>query len=273
MNTEESPKNLLKYAAGIAVILGFGTAIHSINSSFSEALYSFEKGFDETYRQETGLLREDVYALKQEVRKMTTALQSMQEVLQRVETLHAPPPPSAELLEDSDSSLYLDSVPCCGGEDNVTNFESIQTLPEDVGSFQEVFERLRANLPEDQRLRLEEMDRENEEYFNTLDEAGLAELEKRKQEFKDKMRSQFTTMMAAMPKQIKQNWEKNMHLMEESWEHAARTTALMRMQTEYRKQATQEQSPENTASPQTSEEEWKMQEALRMLEEAAREQQ
>ena len=257
MNTEETPKNLLKYTAGIAVILSFGAAIHSINSSFSDALYSFERGFNEIYTEETNLLREDVYALKQEVLEMAKRLQSMQEVLQRVETLHAPHP-SAGLFGDSDPNLDLDSVPCCGGEDNVTNFEPAQLLPEDIGSFQEVLEHLRANLSEDQRFRLEEMDRENEEYFNTLDEAGLAELEKRMQEFKDKMRSQFTTMMAAMPEQIKQNWEKNMHLMEESWEHAARTTALMRMQTEYRRPPTQQ--------------EWREQEALRMLEEAARQQ-
>ena len=255
MNTEETPKNLLKYTAGIAVIIGFSAAIHSINSSFSDALYSFERGFNEIYTEETNLLREDVYALKQEVREMTQTLQGMQEVLQRMETLDAPP--SAGLSEDSDPNLDLDSVPCCGGEDSVTNFESAQSLPEDVGSFQEVLEHLRANLPEDQRLRLERIDRENEEYFNTLDEAGLAELERRMQEFKDKMRTQFTTMMAAMPEQTKQQWEKNMHLMEESWEHAARTTALMRMQTEYRRPPTQQ--------------EWREQEALRMLEDAARE--
>lgn len=256
MNTEETPKNLLKYTVGIIIILGIVSLLHSNSKSIIRAIYSTEDILQESFREEIDLLREDVYALKQEVLEMAKRLQSMQEVLQRVETLHEPHP-SAGLFGDSDPNLDLDSVPCCGGEDNVTNFESIQPLPEDVGSFQEVLEHLRANLPEDQRLRLEEMDRENEEYFNTLDEAGLAELESRKQEFKDKMRSQFTTMMAAMPEQIKQNWEKNMHLMEESWEHAARTTALMRMQTEYRRPPTQQ--------------EWREQEALRMLEEAARE--
>ncbi len=255
MHTEETPKRLLKYTAGIIIILGIVSLLHSNSKSIRRSIYSTEDILQESFREETGLLREDGCTLKQEVREMTTALQSMQEVLQRVETLHAPPP-SAELSEDSDSSLYLDSVPRCGGEDNVTNFESAHALPEDVGSFQEVLEHLRANLPEEQRLRLEKIDRENEEYFNTLDEAGLAELETRMQEFKDKMRSQFTTMMAAMPEQTKQNWEKNMHLMEESWEHAARTTALMRMQTEYRRPLTQQ--------------EWREQEALRMLEEAAR---
>ena len=195
-----------------------------------------------------------------------------------METLDTPTP-SAGLFEDSDPNLSLDSVPCCGGEDNVTNFEPAQPLPEDVSSFQEALEHVRANLPEDQRLQLEEMDRENEEFFNTLDEAGLAELERRKQEFKGKMRSQFTTMMAAMPEQIKQNWKKNKHLMEQSWETVAHATTLMDMRTDYRLLPSQigglkieKRELGNTASPPLTEEEWKMQETLRQLEEAARQQ-
>lgn len=82
---------------------------------------------------------------------------------------------------------------------------------------------------EEQRLQLEKIDCENKEVLNALDEAVLTDLERRKREFKNKVRAQFTTIMAAMPEQIKQNWERHRHMMEKSWEHAARTTVLMRM--------------------------------------------
>ena len=85
--------------------------------------------------------------------------------------------------------------------------------------------------------------------------------------------------MAAMPEQIKQNWEKNKHLMEQSWENVAHTTTLMDMRTDYSLTPSQlgglkikVLKIEKNTDPQLTEEEWKMQEALRQLEEAARQQ-
>ena len=86
-------------------------------------------------------------------------------------------------------------------------------------------------------------------------------------------------MMAAMPEQIKQNWEENKHLKEQSWEHVAHTTTLMDMRTDYELPPSQfgglkieVLKIEKNTDPQLTEEEWKMQEALRQLEEAARQQ-
>ena len=194
----------------------YGKMINSVKEDFKESLDYFEERNNSDMKQ-----------LRQEIREMRETFQRWQEVLQKRETLDAPP------SEDSDSSLCLDSMPCCGGEDNVTNFESVQALPEGVNSFQEAFEHLRANLPKKQRLQLEKLDRKNEEFFSTLDEAGLADLERRKQEYKNKVRSQFTTLIAAMPEQVKQNWERYKHLVEESWEIAAHTKSLMDMRTDY----------------------------------------
>ena len=208
----------------------------------------------------------DIKQLRWEVQQLRREVREVREM----ETLDATP------SEVSNSSLYLDSVPCCGGEDDVTNFESVQSLPEDVNSFQEALAHVRANLPEEQRLQMEELDRENEEFFNTLDEEGLAELESRKQEYKNKLRSRFTTMMAAIPEQVKQNWEKNKHIMEQSWENVAHTTTLMDMRTDYELPPSQLgglkikvlKIEKNTETPLT-EDEWKMQEAWRMIQEAA----
>ena len=233
--------------------------------------------FDVSFEDLEKGINSDTKQMRREVREVRETFQKWQEVLEKMETLDAPP--SVGLSKDSDPNLYSDSVPCCGGENNATKFESAQQLPEDIDSFQEALKHVRANLPEEQRLQLEGMDRENEEFFNTLDEEGLAELERRKQEFKNKMRSQVTTMMAAMPEQIKQNWKRHKHLMEESWEHVAHTTSLMDMRTDYslspsriRVLKIEKLKIENSASPPLSEEEWKMQEVLRMLEEAAGEQ-
>ena len=285
MKSQEKTKEPIgNYVFVIATIIGAVLMVFAFNFLYANRLESTVEYFDDSVeiiqdhiKGDIKQLRWEVQQLRREVREVRETFQKWEEVLQKMETLDTPTP-SAGLFEDSDPNLSLDSVPCCGGEDNVTNFESIQSLPEDVSSFQEALAHVRANLPEEQRLQMEELDRKNEEFFNTLDEAGLAELERRKQEFKGKMRSQFTTMMAAMPEQIKQNWKKNKHLMEQSWETVAHTTTLMDMRTDY------ELSPsqfgglkiemlkiEKNTDPQLTEE-WKIQEALRQLEEAARQQ-
>ena len=86
-------------------------------------------------------------------------------------------------------------------------------------------------------------------------------------------------MIASMPEQIKQNWEDHKHLMEQSWEIVAHTTTLMDMRTDYELPPSQfgglkieVLKIEKNTDPQLTEEEWKMQEALRQLEEAARQQ-
>ncbi len=285
MKSQEKTKEPIgNYIVPTATIIGavlivlafnflYGKRVESSVEYFDDSLESLEEHINSDIKQ----LRWEVQQLRREVREVRETFQKWEEVLQKMETLDAPP--SAGLSEDSDPNLYLDSVPCCGGEDNVTNFESMQPLPEDIGSFQEALEHVRANLPEKQRFQLEEMDRENEEYFNTLNEAGLAELERRKQEYKNKMRSRFTTLIAAMPEQIKQNWEKNKHLMEQSWETVAHATTLMDMRTDYRLLPSQIgglkiEKPKlgNNDAPPLTEEEWLMQEAWRMIQEAPRQQ-
>ena len=103
MNTEETPKSMLKGAAGIIIIFGIVSLLHSNSKSIRKSIYSTEDLLQESFREETGWLREDVHTLQQEVRKMATALQSMQEVLQRVETLHELHP-SAGLPENLGSN-------------------------------------------------------------------------------------------------------------------------------------------------------------------------
>lgn len=285
MKSQEKTKEPIgNYVFVIATIIGAVLMVFAFNFLYANRLESTVEYFDdyvesleEHINSDIKQLRWEVQQLRREVREVRETFQKWEEVLQKMETLDAPP--SAGLFGDSDPNLDLDSVPCCGGEDNVTNFESFQALPEDIDSFQEALEHVRANLPEDQRFQLEEMDRKNEEFFNALDEEGLAELEKRKQEYKNKMRSRFTTLIAAMPEQIKQNWEKNKHLMEQSWETVAHATTLMDMRTDYRLLPSQigglkieKRKLGNTALPPISEEEWLMQEAWRMIQEAARQQ-
>ena len=269
MKSQEKTKGQIKDYISLTIIVGAVLFVFAFNHLYSSRVESEVKYFEDSLESLEEHISGDIKQLREEVQQLRREVREVREM----KTLDAPP------SEDSDSSLYLDSVPCCGGEDNVTNFESAQSLPEDVSSFQEALAHVRANLPEEQRLQMEELDRENEEFFNTLDEAGLAELESRKQEYKNKLRSRFTTMMAAMPEQIKQNWEENKHLMEQSWEHVAHTTTLMDMRTDYELPPSQfgglkieVLKIEKNTDPQLTEEEWKMQEALRQLEEAARQQ-
>ena len=184
---EKSKEPIENYIVPTAIIVGAVLIVFAFNSLYTNRVESEVKYSEDSLESLEEHINSNIKQLRRKVREVREIFQKWQEVLQKMETLDAPP--SAGFLGDSDPNLYSDSVPCCGGEDNVTNFESVQPLPEYVGSFQEALAHVRANLPEDQRLQLEELDRENEEFFNTLDEAGLAELESRKQEYKNKLRS------------------------------------------------------------------------------------
>lgn len=151
MKTQEKNKEPIgNYIVPTATIIGAVLVVFAFNFLYTNRVESTVEYFDDSVEiiqnhinGDIKQLRWEVQQLRREVREVRETFQKWQEILQKMETLDAPP--SAGFFEDLDPNLSLDSVPCCGGGDNVTNFESAQALPEDVGSFEEVLKHLRAN--------------------------------------------------------------------------------------------------------------------------------
>lgn len=119
-------------------------------------------------------------------------------------------PNMARLLEPAEQSVYVDSVPCCGGEDNLTNISDTGAVPE-FENFEEAFESKLQSLPEESRTSIQGMMQQMVDFKDQLDEEGLAELEQRKEEEKALMKDQWISLINAseMPVADKQKAIRN----------------------------------------------------------------
>lgn len=194
-------------------------------------------------------------------------------------------PNTASLPEPAEQSVYADSVPCCGGEDNLTNISDADFVPE-FENFEEAFESKLQSLPEESRTSIQGMMQKMADFKDQLDEEGLAELEQRKKAEKALMKEQRIALINASGKSEaeKKKALRNIDNADPAFEMFSDifTTAVMK---------TEQQLTEHLNRPsiadslnrlmveeglvdnptQLTEEEWKMQETLRQLEEAARE--
>lgn len=195
-------------------------------------------------------------------------------------------PNTVKLPEPAEQSVYADSVPCCGGEDNLTNIGDPVAVSE-FESFEESFERELQSLPEESQTSIQDMMQQMADFKDQLDEEGLAELEQRKEEEKALMKEQWIALINASTMSVaeKQKALRNIGNANPALEMMVDMFVTAEMEVE-EKIAEEINSPsiadslsrlgvkegiiDNTT--QITEEEWKMQEALRMLEEAARQQ-
>ena len=116
MKAQEKTKEPIRnYIVSIATIIGMVLIIFAFNFLYGNRIESTVEYFEDSLESLEEHIKGDIKQLRWEVQQLRREVREVREM----ETLNAP------LSEDSDSSLYLNSVPCCGGEDNVTNFESI----------------------------------------------------------------------------------------------------------------------------------------------------
>lgn len=189
---------------------------------------------------------------------------------------------TVKLPEPAEQSVYADSVPCCGGEDNLTNMSNTGNLPK-IESFEEAFERELQSLPEESQTSIQDMMQRMVDFKDQLDEEGLAELEQRKEAEKALMRDQWIALINAseMSEAEKQEAIRNIGNANPALDVISDmfTTAEMRIEQEIAKELSRPSIADALNSLMTEEEagqemteEWRMQEVLRQLEEAARQQ-
>ena len=168
---------------------------------------------------------------------------------------------NAEVIEPDPE---LDSVPCCGDPTLLGDNEFAKIIPDD-SKFREMFDRLLGKnnmmMQGEQGATIKATIRDLEVFFNSLNEEQLSELEKREEKFAKEF------LAAGYPSGF-----------EDTIRETAFVSALMDMFVdsdllEFEEEAISEieRRPLSEEERRKLEEEWKMQEALRMLEEAARE--
>ena len=184
---------------------------------------------------------------------------------------------------DEEINPYLDSVPCCG---EVNDLGTDEWVDEGVGdtaesaNMEDMIQHVMSQLPEEERKGIEEFRQELEEFRATLSEEELAKLEEGKRKRIAKLKSQALTMIAALPEDQQRQAQRNLKFMEIAWEITADADVLSDMLAEKEIQKHREETSHlrigviapTPEEQKRLEEEWKMQEVLRMIEEAAREQ-
>lgn len=182
-----------------------------------------------------------------------------------------------------ESNLYLDSVPCCGElvplEITQPSNEIQRNSASENGAEIEMDQVIRT-LPERDREVVRQTLQELNEFRATLSDEDLARLEERTAELKRRQKAQWLSMIAALPPQHRQEAENQLPLMEQAMKHPIEMQALIELEEEQEKEKLAERSRlrEITVKPVTVEQmqeirqQQKMQQALEMLEDAARQQ-
>lgn len=189
-------------------------------------------------------------------------------------------PNMARLPETAEQSVYADSVPCCGGEDNLTNISDTGAVSE-FENFEEAFESKLQSLPEENRTSIQGMMQQMVDFKDQLDEEGLAKLEQRKEEEKVLMKEQWISLINASEMSVadKQKAIRNIGNANPALEMMADmfVTAEMEVEQKIAEELSRPRIADALNSLMAEEEagqemteEWKMREALRQLEEAAR---
>ena len=202
---------------------------------------------------------------------------------QKVDTVHRAESDRMESVEASspESNLYLDSVPCCGKPvpleiTQPSNEIQKNNASENVAEIE--IDQVTRTLPEKNREVVRQTLQELNEFCATLSEENLARLEERTAELKRKQKAQYLGMIASMPPGKRIEVEKQLPMMEQAMRYPIEMQALMEMEEEQKKEKLAERSNlrEITINPVTAEQmqeirqQQKMNQALEMIEEAAR---
>ena len=152
--------------------------------------------------------------------------------------------------EPAGFNLYPESVPCCGGDENVVAEETVDSIPDDA-SIEEARRQMIEQMPEETQQMVNDMIHELEEFKATFSEDQLAQLEERKSELRRQQKAQMVNMIAALPEKQRQEAQRQLTMMERAMEKPIEMQALIDQLLEIRQQQ-------------------KMNQTLEMLEDAAR---
>ena len=174
-------------------------------------------------------------------------------------------------------NLYPDSVPCCGsGDDDVVVEESSGNALE-FGS-EEAIDQMTMHLSGEQKEMVEKTVRELEEFRSTLSEEDLARLEERTAELKRRQKAQMLRMIAALPESQRREAQRQLPMMEQAMAHPIEMQALIELEEEQKRAEIVKKSeirkievtPVTADQLQEIRQQQKMNQALEMLEDAAR---
>lgn len=174
-------------------------------------------------------------------------------------------------------NLYPESVPCCGEDESAFTEETFANIPNDA-SIEKARRQVIEQMPEETKQMVNDMIHELEEFKATFSEDQLAQLEERKAELKRRQKAQMISMIAALPADQRREAEKNLPVMERAMEKPIEMQALMDMEAEQKMREIEEQSRIRriTVTPVTAEQmqeirqQQRMNQALEMIEDAAR---
>lgn len=216
---------------------------------------------------------------KQEANGIMASLRKVQEAIHTLEqTIQSLKPASTEAntakinAEVTEPDPELDSVPCCGDPTLFGDGNFMETISDDA-TFQEIFDQMMGSMMQgEQAEQFKQAMQELDAFANSLNEEQLAELERRTEEAIKEMVGIFAnpTLLALAGGQ--QPPIQDMKRLVDGLRESARLSALMDMHVESDLLALEEESISEIERAPLTEEEWKMQEALRMLKEAARQQ-
>ena len=224
---------------------------------------------------------------KQEASGIMAGLREVQEAINALEqTIRMQKPTSTKInaaeinAEVTEPDPELDPVPCCGDPTLFGDKNFMETIP-DNATFQEIFDQMMGSMMQGKQAeQFKQAMQELDAFANSLNEEQLAELERRTEEATKEMMEIFAnpTLFALAGGQ--QPPPQDMNRLVDGLRESAHLSALMDMHVESDLLALEEETiSEIERAPLTEEEQrelenqWKMQETLRMLEEAAREQQ
>ena len=222
---------------------------------------------------------------KQEASGIMAGLKEVQEAIHTLEqTIQTLKPASTEInaaeinAEVTEPDPELDSVPCCGDPTLFGDENFMEAIPDDA-TFQEIFDQMMGSMMQgEQAEQFKQAMQELDAFANSLNEEQLAELERRKEESTKEMMEIFAnpTLLALAGGQ--QPSPQDMKRLEDGLREAAHLSALMDMHVERDMLALEEgeaiseteRVPLTEEEQKRLEEEWKMQEVIRQVEEAAR---
>ena len=224
------------------------------------------RNLEDSIDSKNGMVRVKIQQLGKEIAELDKRV----EKARRANTARVVPEPSG-------FNLYPESVPCCGGDESVVTEETVDRIPDDA-SIEEARRQVIEQMPEETQQMVNDMIHELEEFKATFSEDQLAQLEDRKAELKRRQKAQMLSMISSLPADQRREAEKNLPVMERSMEMPIEMQALMDMEAEQKMREIEEQSRIRriTVTPVTAEQmqeirqQQKMNQALEMLEDAAR---
>lgn len=251
-----------------------------VTASVVPSLFSWMNSHDNINREYTDFKVDEVKSsLVQKIENLKSAVEELRKLVKQPKK-----PNTVRLPEPADQSVYADSVPCCGGEDNLTNISDTGAVPE-FESFEEAFESGLNALPEESRTSIQDMREQMADFKDQLDGEGLAELEQRKKAEKALIKEQWIAQIGASQMSVTEKQEALRNLDNANPALDMITDMFVTAEMEVEKKIAEELNKPSIADslrrlgveeglidnpPQITEEEWKRREVLRQVEEAAR---